>query len=40
MICSQKQPVQLLSVENFDVASIDGDSINVSLAFKVKEMYS
>ena len=40
MICSQKQPVQLHSVQNFDLAQYGKDSINLSLQFKVTKLHS
>jgi len=33
MICSQKQPVQLISIENFESNQVENDTICVSLAF-------
>ena len=40
MICSQKAPVQLLQVENFDISQVQGDVISVSLQFQIKEMHA
>ena len=40
MICSQKSPVQLLAVENFDISKFNEDYIDVKLQFEIKEMHS
>ena len=40
MICSQKQPVQLMSVDYFEINQLETNSINISLAFQIKELHS
>lgn len=40
MICSQKQPVQLLAIDNFDINQVETGSVNVTLKFQVEDVHS